>query len=132
MPVNGSLISVSDEDRARGWTEVEISTRSGRRGSVRVHQLPLKDFIQASQLSPADATARLVALAIREPSEVVAELDEVSLVRIAAALATLTHGDEAAGQMIEQAAQQTLDKMRTGIPGGTEPQNKESAEVKDE
>lgn len=123
MPVNASLIAVTDEDRARGWSEVDISTCSGRRGTARVHQLPPKDFIQAAHLSPADALAKLVALAIREPAAVVAELDEISQVRIAAALAALTHGDEVAGQMVEQAAQLTLEKMRAGASGGADAQN---------
>lgn len=103
---------VTDEDRQRGWTELEIQFPDGRRECVRVHAPDQKFLVSLATLGPGDALNQALAKVLRQEPEFVAELPPLVQVEIMSLLVALTceaqEGAALIGSAVELAAAKTI------------------------
>jgi len=85
---------VTDEDRQRGWAELEIILANSITESVRVHALEPADITHLVTLRPAVALTEGLVKSLRADKDFVARITPESQIAIMAALAMLMHGND--------------------------------------
>lgn len=107
---------VTDEDRARGWAELELLFKDGTRRCVRVHAVAQADLLRAACLSQAEAWHFLAARALRETPDFIEQISGFGAMEVSVTLASLLHDNAEAAAMVNSAAQSALS--RAGLPVG--------------
>jgi len=89
---------VTNEDRARGWAELQVAFIDGGSETVRVHTPEISDLI------------RCIAKVLRVEREVAARVSTYSQLEIMITLSSLLHGDVAAAAITKKSVKLTAEK----------------------
>lgn len=108
---------VTDSDRQRGWTELEVEFLDGSRQFVRVHTLDQAELASLGKLSPAETQIKCLAKSLRVDRAFIARLHESSFFAAAVCMLLLLHGDVAAAAIVNRAAISLLQSQPQSVPG---------------
>jgi len=106
---------ITSADRARGFVELDLQMRDGTRQSVRVHALDHAEFLAALHCRTTPSHVYMVAKAIREtPDHVAEQLSHLAILRVLETLAVFDCGQEEGAKLADQAVQIALSKQDHG------------------